>query len=165
MRNINFMLSGLMMLVFSDTRAITIEEISEKNNKIIELDQDIAIAERNKKLLQLNNEISPPGNVATKNVPSKIEELISVPSVHGTPTNPIVDVQYGDSLLQKHRGETLPDGWKIVGIEKNTVNLSKKIPHRPDVIKRVRIGSDIVPVPEINPAESVAIPSHSSVGK
>lgn len=136
MRNINF-LFGWMILLSVHVHAITIEEMAEKNNKILELDQDIAIAEKLKKLAQLKGESMQPETVQLpKTPPTRREEYLSVLSVHGSPADPIVDVQYGDRLLQKRRGEALPDGWQITAIGHSTVTFQKK-----DAVKTVSIGA------------------------
>lgn len=136
MRNINVLMIGWMLLFSINSMAITIDEMAEKNNKIIELDQDIAIAERTKKLAQLKNEsIQPETITLPKAVLTRRDESISVLSVHGAPTDPVVDVQFGDHLLYKRRGDVLPDGSQITAIGHNSVTFNKK-----GVDKTVSIG-------------------------
>lgn len=142
-------LCGLITLISPTSGAITIEEMAEKNNKILELDQDIVIAEKNKKLAQLHDEtFSSQTILLPQIVPTNRNDNIFVLSVHGSPSNPIVDVRYDGMLLHKRRGEALPDGWKITSIGNNAVTFNKKVPAKPDIIKTVSIGHGLAPTPE-----------------
>lgn len=140
------MLCVLMLFFSVSLCAITIEEMSEKNNKIIELDQEIAIAEKNKKLADLKNATNQPEIFALPKIGyEQRDDHISVLSVHGVPDKPIVDVQYGEMLLQKRIGEFLPGGWEISAVGNTTVTFTKKIAHKPQVIKTVSIGNFSTP--------------------
>ena len=68
------------------------------------------------------------------------DENLAVVSVHGTTGNPVVDVQYGDSVLQKKLGEALPHGWQITAIGNDSVTFRKKIGRGPEIFKTVGIG-------------------------
>lgn len=153
MRNINWVMCGLIMLISKTTSAITIEDMSEKNNILLELDQEIAIAEKSKKLAQLNNETLLTQSLSTQTLlvpqtePVNHDNNMLVLSVHGSPSNLMVDVQYDGLLLHKRRGETLPNGWKLTAIGSNTVTFNKKIPNKPDIIKTINIGYHVASMP------------------
>ncbi len=167
MRNINFAVCGLMASLSVQVSAITIEDMSGKNNQLIELDQEIAIAEKHKKLTQLKNDVYQPEiRVLPASAISGRDESLSVLSVHGSPSDPIVDVQYGGVLLQKRRDEAMPGGWKIASIGYSSVTFRKKFPNKPDVVKTVSIGQGVLTGQEDSRPEGLpAIPSHSSIGK
>jgi len=134
----------------TNLHAVTIEDIAAKNNKLIELDQEIAIAEKNKKLAELKNSFVQPEIVALPKITAptaltaltalRHDENIGVIAVHGTPADPVVDVQVGDTVLQKKLGDATPDGWQIVQIDRDSVTFRKKMPRKTDAIKTVGIG-------------------------
>jgi hypothetical protein len=169
MRKINFALFGLVMVCSMSANAITLEEMAEKNNKIMELDQEIAIAEKNKKLAEIKNSVAQPDLLVLPKVAAiKREESMQVLSVHGSPANPIVDVQYGDTLLQKQRGDAMPNGWRITTVGENSVTFTKRSAKKPDLIKTMGIGHQAIPIPTdmaALPALPMLPPYHAISGK
>ena len=144
MRNINLALFGGMTLFALHSSAITIEEVAEKNNQIIELDQEIAIAKKNKELIKLKSETQQPEVASTPAfVTPTRNESMAVLAVHGSLSDPTVDIQYGEMLLHKRHGESLPNGWKISAIGKTTVTFNKK-----GATKTVSIGQGMVSTSE-----------------
>jgi len=133
-------------------QAVTIEEIAAKNNKIIELDQDIVIAEKNKKLAEIKASYGQPDTIVLPKIgTNRHEDRIAVIAVHGTPLDPIVDVQYGATLLQKRRGEVLPDGWQISDVGSGSVTFIKQSnSKKPPLVKKVPIGREHVVVTDDN---------------
>ena len=169
MRKTNITIGGLMIFFSVHANAITIEELAEKNNRLIELDQDIAIAEKNKKLMEIKSSSNQSDTIALPRVARpKQEESMQVLAVHGVPGNPIVDVQYGNSLLQKKIGESLPDGWEIAAVANTSVTFSKKIANKPSLVKvlGIGIGHDNVMRQQIDSSlnNSITAPSHLPTG-
>ncbi len=165
-----------MLLCFSvRLSALTIEDIAVKNNKIIELDQDIAIAEKYKKLAEIKNSSMQSETLALPRLAAmRRDQNMAVISVHGAPGNPVVDVQYGDTVFQKQIGDVMPDGWRISAIGTDSVTFRKKIKRKPDFIKTTGIGivagtgSDSKPAVDdagvfSSPREPVPVPAPASI--
>ena len=168
MRVTNRILGGLYLACSIHAYAVTIEDLAEKNNKLIELDQEIALAEKSRKLMELKNGLVAAETIALPKIAApKPEESIQVLSVHGVPGNPIVDVQYGDLFLQKKIGESLPDGWEITAVARATVTFTRKITGKNDMTRTVGIGHNSVPRTQIDAGARLvpAIPSRTTMDK
>jgi hypothetical protein len=135
-------LISLAMCLSVGMSALTIDDIAVKNNRIIELDQEITIAEKNKKLAEIKNSSVQPETIALPRPTfTRREPDLAVIAVHGAPNSPVVDVQYQDTVLQKKRGDIMPDGWQLTAIGKDSVTFSKKRNRKPDLIKILGIGA------------------------
>jgi len=164
MRATNTIICSLLTACSIDANAITIDELAERNNKLIELDQEIALAEKSRKLLDLKNGFTQTDTITLpKPVTPKPEESMQVLSVHGAPGNPVVDVQYGELFLQKKIGEAMPDGWEITSVEKTSVTFTKKVFKKNDEVKIVGIGHTAVRRSQIDstPGTAMATPLHT----
>jgi len=142
MQKINLPPSLAAILFACPLHAVTIDDMAARNNKIIELDQEIAIAEKNKKLAELKGSYLQPEPILLPRLsPVHQEEPMTVIAVHGAPGNPTVDVQYGDELWQKRRGEMLPNGWEIADVGTHSVTFKKtQNSKRPPLIRKISIG-------------------------
>jgi len=146
-------------------QAVTLEEIAAKNNKIIELDQEIVIAEKNKKLAEIKASYGQSDTIVLPKIGTvRHEDHIAVIAVHGAPVDPIVDVQYGATLLQKKRGEVLPDGWQIADVEPSSVVFIKKAHgKKPPLIKKIAIGREQIMKPDDGLPIGPTVPTVSTV--
>ena len=155
-----------LLSVSATLHAVTIDEIAARNNKIIELDQEIAIAEKNKRLTEIRSSVLQPETIALpRTAAARRNESLAVLSVHGVPGNPIVDIQYGETVLQKKLGEATPDGWQISVIAHDSVTFRRKVGRKPDLIKTLGIGFGSKPdASHAGVAGSVPVPVPSTAG-
>jgi len=141
------MVCGMLACSCPNLTALTIEDIAVKNNKIIELDQEIAIAEKSKKLADIkSSSMQPETIVLPRPAAIRRDQTMAVISVHGASASPVVDVQYGDLVFQKKLGDVMPDGWQIAAIGSDSVTFRKKTNRNPELIKTLGIGLGNEPV-------------------
>ena len=162
MRNIDAIYCGMLTLAVASSNAMTIESMADKNNQLLELDQDIAIAEKSKKLTELKSRSVPLDTIL---LPKAATDYISVLSVHGSPQNPIVDIQYGGAMYHRRRGDNLPEGWKIIVIDNATVTIVRSLAGKTKETRTLLIGQHAMSsVPGNLPVE-LAFPNHILAGE
>lgn len=176
-------LGWLMMgaLLSPIVNASTINELVQKNQQLLQLDADIAIARKKAELADVLS--GKPGDKvsATKIGSGPALEALEAPArnrktavkliipdeahdfkvyaIRGDVHNPVVEVLYQDSKLNRKQGETVAAGWVIKSVVDNEVTFSKfqqKTEHT--VVKYLtseksnkKVGRDVQPVVERTP--------------
>lgn len=109
--------------------AMTIAQLKENNNKVLELDSQIVIAKKTAELAPFK--VVPPAKVqigkraATAPDESGPEEAFKINAIHGDASNPVADIQYQNTILQRKRGESAFNGWKVVSIAGGEVRMAR----------------------------------------
>lgn len=129
----------LLLTALAKTNAATIEQLAKKNNDLLDLKADLAIAETRDKLKKLNAPTAPTslslGGVAApfpapkavakqKSVSADIDDIDFI-GAGGDVSSPVGKFAVGSSFVMKRAGDVL-NGWSIVKISATEVVLSKQ---------------------------------------
>lgn len=176
---------GLLMigaLLSPAVHASTINELVLKSQQLLQLEADIAIARKQAELAEAlsgkpdskagrsRGEMGAEGPTLeapprlraapVKMAPPTEAEDFKVYAIRGDVHNPVVEVLYQDSKLNRKQGETVAAGWVIKSVVDNEVTFAKvqqKTEHK--VVKYLtsdksnkKVGRDIYPVVERTPS-------------
>lgn len=113
---------------FGSASAVTIEELSARNNRLIELNQQIELAKQEKTLADWKQISSPDAGVvkAQKAPKSSLVEDMYVKSVHGNLSAPQVEMMIGGIASTKAIGDSLGEGWVLDSVSASYVTIVKK---------------------------------------
>ncbi len=122
-----------------DAFAISINELKDKNNELIALDVELAVAKKKVELAaykpsaMLDTTRTRP---ATAKAP---EESEVVAGIGGAPNALVADFEFRGVKTPRKKGETTPAGWEVVAVRKMEVDVVKHTPGKKDVFKTLHL--------------------------
>lgn len=124
-----FILAMCSGIVFADT----IEDLSIKSRRALELDADITIAKKEFELKQAGISASTNSalilkETAVTGAPKPVQDFdnFEVVAIHGDVGNPSIDIMYRGSRLERKKGDAAVGDWVVYSINRSEVKFIRR---------------------------------------